>query len=111
MEPVLEQQIRQRAYDIWETLGRPEGASDQHWLTAERELLAAFMAPAVRPARGLAGRGSLLGDRNSPTLGPERWVSAETTSLRRQHQHLQLPAARCGLVQLIVSGQYVRRSA
>ena len=49
MEPVLEQQIRQRAYDIWETLGRPEGACDQHWLTAEGELLAAFMAPAVRP--------------------------------------------------------------
>ena len=49
MEPVLEQRIRQRAYEIWETLGRPEGASDQHWLTAERELLAASMASLARP--------------------------------------------------------------
>jgi hypothetical protein len=51
MEQALEQRIRQRAHDIWETLGRPEGASDQHWLTAERELLAASMAPLARSAR------------------------------------------------------------
>jgi len=49
MEPVLEQQIRQRAYAIWESLGRPAGVSDQHWLTAERELLAASVALLARP--------------------------------------------------------------
>jgi hypothetical protein len=45
----VEQRIRHRAYEIWETLGRPDGASDQHWLIAERELLAASMAPLARP--------------------------------------------------------------
>jgi Protein of unknown function (DUF2934) len=41
MEQGLEQRIRQRAYEIWEALGRPDGDSDQHWLSAEREVLAA----------------------------------------------------------------------
>ncbi len=49
MEPLLEQQIRRRAYEIWERLGRPEGASDQHWLTAERELLSASMSQLAQP--------------------------------------------------------------
>jgi hypothetical protein len=35
-----EQRIRQRAYEIWEELGRPEGCADQHWSKAEREILA-----------------------------------------------------------------------
>jgi hypothetical protein len=48
MQQGLEQHIRQRAYEIWETLGRPEGDSDRHWLTAEREILASF-AQSVTP--------------------------------------------------------------
>jgi hypothetical protein len=50
MQQVLEQRIRQRAYEIWEAVGRPEGECNHHWLTAERELLAASMAPFARPA-------------------------------------------------------------
>jgi Protein of unknown function (DUF2934) len=40
MEQGLEQRIRQRAYEIWDAGGRPEGASELHWLAAEREFLA-----------------------------------------------------------------------
>jgi hypothetical protein len=40
MERSLEQQIRQRAYDIWNTSGREDGRAAEHWLSAERELLA-----------------------------------------------------------------------
>jgi hypothetical protein len=51
MEQTLEQRIRQRAYEIWDAVGRPEGASHLHWLAAEREVLAAssFGTSTARP--------------------------------------------------------------
>jgi Protein of unknown function (DUF2934) len=49
MPQAIDQRIRQRAYKIWEALGRPDGESDQHWLTAERELAAEAMALLARP--------------------------------------------------------------
>jgi len=49
MEQALKQHIRQRAYEIWDALGRPEGDSHQHWLTAEREVLTTSMQPVARP--------------------------------------------------------------
>ena len=39
MEPLLEQLIRERAYEIWNATGRQDGRADEHWLSAERELL------------------------------------------------------------------------
>jgi len=48
MDHELEQRIRQRAQEIWNTVGRPEGKRDQYWLAAEREVLAAAVQPAVR---------------------------------------------------------------
>src|SRR5262249_26252689 len=47
MEPSLEQRIRERAYEIWNATGRGDGRADEHWLSAERELLA---TPRVQPA-------------------------------------------------------------
>jgi hypothetical protein len=41
MEPPSEitlEQIRERAYDLWERNHRPEGFEIEFWLTAEREL-------------------------------------------------------------------------
>jgi DUF2934 family protein len=35
-----EQRIRERAYQIWEHAGRPEGKSAEHWLQAEAEIAA-----------------------------------------------------------------------
>jgi len=32
------EQIRRRAYEIWEDEGRPEGAATRHWLQATDEL-------------------------------------------------------------------------
>ena len=40
MEPALEQRVRERAYEIWNATGREDGRADEHWLSAERELLA-----------------------------------------------------------------------
>jgi hypothetical protein len=31
--------IRERAYQIWESLGQPHGSHADHWLQAEREIL------------------------------------------------------------------------
>jgi hypothetical protein len=33
-----EQRIRERAHEMWEHAGRPEGESDRFWNTAEQEL-------------------------------------------------------------------------
>lgn len=30
--------IRQRAHELWERAGKPEGKDDQFWLDAERQL-------------------------------------------------------------------------
>ncbi|MBP0494898.1 DUF2934 domain-containing protein [Roseomonas indoligenes] len=35
-----EKRIRERAYEIWESAGRPEGEHDTHWTQAEREVAA-----------------------------------------------------------------------
>jgi len=46
MDQNLSDRIRERAYEIWVASGSPEGEAEQHWLTAEKEILATF-APAV----------------------------------------------------------------
>lgn len=40
-----EQHIRQRAYEIWERAGRPDGREHEHWAQALREIEAAGLAP------------------------------------------------------------------
>ena len=42
-----EHEIRQRAHQIWEREGRPDGMDREHWVRAEREL--AQEAPAAAP--------------------------------------------------------------
>lgn len=39
--PVSQDIIRQRAYQLWEQQGRPDGQELEHWRQAERELNAA----------------------------------------------------------------------
>ena len=43
-----EHHIRQRAYEIWEREGRPDGRQDEHWAQARREIEAD--SPALSPA-------------------------------------------------------------
>lgn len=35
---ITSEEIAQRAHDIWEQSGRPDGEATEHWLRAEREL-------------------------------------------------------------------------
>lgn len=41
MSNETENQIRERAYAIWEEQGQPDGQADQHWQQAETEIKAA----------------------------------------------------------------------
>jgi hypothetical protein len=41
MDQSLENRIRERAYEIWTAHGCVHGQAAQHWLAAEREILAA----------------------------------------------------------------------
>ena len=49
MKDTLEDRIRERAYAIWNANGRIDGAADQHWLAAEREVLATLTAQIPAP--------------------------------------------------------------
>lgn len=42
--------IRQRAYAIWESEGRPQGRAEEHWTAAERELGRGEAQPAATKA-------------------------------------------------------------
>jgi Protein of unknown function (DUF2934) len=41
-DPHLVNLIRLRAYEIWESEGRPEGQGDRHWLRAEAQVRQKF---------------------------------------------------------------------
>lgn len=34
----VEDEVRRRAYELWEQYGRPEGGEEEFWLKAEREI-------------------------------------------------------------------------
>jgi hypothetical protein len=38
MNDELEMKVRQRAQEMWEGEGRPDGLAERHWLAAEREV-------------------------------------------------------------------------
>jgi hypothetical protein len=49
MEQTLEQRIRERAYALWQANGCAIGQAEQHWLAAEREVLAILTTQAPAP--------------------------------------------------------------
>jgi hypothetical protein len=57
MEQSLDVRIRERAYEIWNAQGCPEGRADEHWLTAEREILTVPPVPSS-PSKSTASRKS-----------------------------------------------------
>ena len=60
-----EERIRQRAYDLWQREGAPEGRDQDHWHEAVAQIDAEMaegneVAPGTAAAAGLAGRGDDL---------------------------------------------------
>lgn len=66
-----EQQIRERAYAIWEGEGRPADRAEAHWLRAEAEMT----REEVRSGGGSAGapqRAAPSAKKRSPAAAPAR---------------------------------------
>lgn len=59
--------ISQRAYEIWEREGRPEGCDQRHWLQAEQELKGSNRSDNGRNAESASGNGSNGGARATAT--------------------------------------------
>ncbi|WOH55318.1 DUF2934 domain-containing protein [Bradyrhizobium sp. BWC-3-1] len=53
----LEQNIRERAYQLWVENGCEQGKAEMHWLDAQREVLAAALGGVARVSN--AGTGKL----------------------------------------------------
>jgi hypothetical protein len=62
------QRIRERAYEMWNLGGRFDGRADQHWLAAEREVLAEMTAH-TSAAKTVASRRHT---RDRGNIGPQR---------------------------------------
>ena len=67
-----EERVRQRAYEIWEREGRPEGSHDEHWERASREIEAEEGGSVSGTASSIAGvvLGQLTGPPPDPIVEP-----------------------------------------
>jgi hypothetical protein len=76
MNAELEERIRNRAYEIWELEGHPDGRDGEHWHQATRELVCKSAASAnvesAAKAAGSrpAGSSKKLDSQNSQRLKP-----------------------------------------
>lgn len=68
----LNKRVRERAYEIWESEGRPEGRSHEHWQQARAEFAEAQSEAGKRPA----GRKSASG--TSASAKPARKAASPT---------------------------------
>lgn len=55
MEIDLEERIRQRAYELWEDTGQPEGGAEDFWLQAEGEIKGRMGRTQMPPTDTAAG--------------------------------------------------------
>jgi len=77
----LEQRIRERAYEIWENEGCPEGRGDEHWRQACAEFQEAKAeADAAKPAGSSSATGT-IGE--TPSAGGEEGGSLSSNSADR----------------------------
>lgn len=53
MSDIKDDDIRKRAYDLWEAAGRPDGSHEHHWHQAREELQNGKAAPKSRIKGGL----------------------------------------------------------
>ncbi|GAB1581155.1 DUF2934 domain-containing protein [Phyllobacterium phragmitis] len=67
METGKEEQIKARAYEIWEQEGRPQGREHEHWEQARREVEGNNTSDGTSPQQNGAG---------GPSEDPERRATA-----------------------------------
>ena len=78
MDHSLKKRISERAYEIWAAHGRVDGQADQHWLAAEREILAVSAAALPRNA---APRTKKSATRRKKRRAPARAKTANTLAV------------------------------
>ncbi len=93
--------IAKRAYEIWEGEGRPHGRDQDHWHTAEREILGAGTAKEDRPGeiRGAEHTSSRQTGAASPgrpahPAAPSMTQAAASTTKRAQQAPGSQPASK-----------------
>jgi hypothetical protein len=78
MEQSLQHRIRERAYEMWNVGGRMDGQADQHWLAAEREVLAKMTAH-TSAAKTISSHTSGRHTRDGTNIGRQRKKSAKAS--------------------------------
>ncbi|MDR6392065.1 DUF2934 domain-containing protein [Paraburkholderia phenoliruptrix] len=68
-EPTVEDRIRKRAYELWESDGSPEGRADDYWVRAEAQIEAEGVSGDAEPA--VASDQSGKGRRAAEAIGDE----------------------------------------
>jgi hypothetical protein len=77
MDMEWENQVRLRAYAIWEREGRPEEGAERHWIRAEEELRAEEQDQTEAPAASTADAGTGT-EPDGPAGGePEAGIEAD----------------------------------
>jgi hypothetical protein len=66
----VEDEIRRRAYELWEQYGRPDGGEEEFWLKAEREIKEAqrSRSPVPEPSKTASDRQEKASPRQRDTL-------------------------------------------
>ncbi|HZP20631.1 MAG TPA: DUF2934 domain-containing protein [Bauldia sp.] len=72
-----EARLRQRAYELWEKAGRPEGRHEEHWYQAlteipDDEAAVGMTTPMPPAAAGRAKRGKVMAADVAPSLVKKR---------------------------------------
>ncbi|MBX4958737.1 DUF2934 domain-containing protein [Rhizobium lentis] len=83
------EQIRRRAYEIWEAEGRPEGADLRHWMQAcdelagedEHETLRDLLEQDDRDDAALLQAAGESGDLDRPRAGPDQVAGTSTPDI------------------------------
>jgi len=75
-----EQNIRQRAYEIWEREGRKESGAEEYWLRAEQELQR--LGPQTNEGEGNQSAARAF-DRNQTAFAREADVAGRSAEARR----------------------------
>ncbi|WMY06653.1 DUF2934 domain-containing protein [Paraburkholderia phenoliruptrix] len=73
-EPTVEDRIRKRAYELWESDGSPEGRADDYWARAEAQIEAEGESGDAEPA--VASDQSGKGRRAAEAIGDDEAAQA-----------------------------------
>lgn len=88
-----EQQIRERAYAIWEREGRPAGRHLEHWATAEQEIKAEEAFAQVK-ARGRSTKSQVSGVAATAQKAPSAASKATKTLPTKKQAKQAAPRSR-----------------